>query len=60
MDGMKQAVEVLRLLAHSPRLTPYERDAVKYALVLVEERYEIEQTFYSEVDTSRGLTTVTG
>lgn len=50
MDGLTKTIEVLRRLVNYVRLTPYERDALKYALVVLEEVWEIEQTF----DKNRG------
>lgn len=38
-------MEVLRRLITCVRLTPYERDALKYALVVLEEVWEIEHVF---------------
>lgn len=45
MDGLRDALYTLRVLAQCNRLTKHEREAVKYALVLLE---DIEQTFYHE------------
>ena len=45
MSGLEEAARRLRRLAHASWLTKEERDALKYALVILE---DVEQTFYSE------------
>ena len=39
MKGLKDAVWALRILARSKRLTPYEQDAVKYALAIIHDYF---------------------
>lgn len=45
MDGLTRTLEVLRRMVNCVRLTPYERDALKYALVVLEEVWEMEHMF---------------
>lgn len=42
MDGIREAVKRLQELSRAPFLTKSERDAVRYALVIIQ---EVEQTF---------------
>ena len=37
MEGLREALFTLRILAQCNRLTTYERAAIKYALFLLEE-----------------------
>ena len=48
VTGYDEAMFCLKTLSSSPRLTKYERDAIRYALAVMEEEQRIERTFYSE------------
>lgn len=37
MDGVRETIYTLRLLAQCNRLTRYERDCIKYALIILED-----------------------